>query len=383
MFESICISGDYDLGLLAERAIFYDKVKLIVNEDKLNKLFSKVHPADFISFLEEHREKIQLVYFWVAPVVSTIFPETGKPKITFTSIDEDYVDPYLDYLWEKGGLKTPEGGIIDLPLARRLYKLINKDVVPYTTTKKYAEEMEDELRIVEQMENFIIKTNPLLLKKLPREIKLSLNAIEENQNNVKRYELHHNLDRNIIDPMVFLSNYFNVFSTMEVWSRYSTDFQTDKSSSILIEHRLNSLYKKTVTNAEKIEMFNNSILKSGCIREVLNSGEKNFLDYVELYEKSRKFKEWIENIPPESDFIQEYLNAVAAKTWVDKLPTKTIRFGIFTGAGLFIDSLGGSGLGTLVGTSLSAVDSFVLDKLLKGWKPNHFIEDEFKSFIGV
>ncbi|VXC71274.1 conserved hypothetical protein [Bacillus mycoides] len=381
MFESICISGDYDLGSLAEKAFFYDKVKLIVNEARLNSLFSKVHPANFISFLEEHREKIQLVYFWILPSTRISYPKNKKPQMIFSSVDEDFIDPYLDYLWEKGGMNSPEGTFTDISLARRLYKLMDKDAVSSETAKKYAEEMENENQIITYLENFLLKTNPSLLRKLPTDIKFRLNVIKENLNGVKTYELEHNIDKDIIDPVTFLNTYFNTFSRMEVWSNYSSDFQTDTLSSVLIQQRFNYLYNKTINKNQQIEVFNNTILNTGNIREVLNSGEKNFLDYIALYEKSRRFKEWVKEIPPESNFIQEYFNTITAKTWAEKLPTKTIRFGIFTGAGLFVDSLGGSGVGTLIGTSLSALDSFLLDKLIQGWKPNHFVENEFKRFI--
>ncbi|RSL29702.1 hypothetical protein D7Z54_29925 [Salibacterium salarium] len=381
MFESICISGDYDLGLLAEKALFYDKVKLIVNEDRLNRLFSKVHPASFISFLEEHRENIQLVYFWVLPAVRTFFPKNENPNITFTSIDEDYVDPYLDYLWEKGGLNSPEGSFIDLSLARRLYKLMSKDVVPSETTKKYAEEMENEEKVLAYLENYLLKTDPLSLRKLPRDTKLRLNVVEDDPYTGKKYEMEHNIGEDVLDPFQFLSSYFNTFSTMEVWANYSSDFQTSTMSSILIEHRLNSLYNQTIKQIEQQEVFNNTILKNRSIREVINSGEKNFLDYIDLYERSKKFKQWVTDIPPESNLVQEYINTINAKTWAEKLPSKTIRFGMFTGTGLLVDTLGASGVGTLLGTSLSAVDSFLLDKLITGWKPNHFIENEFESFL--
>jgi hypothetical protein len=37
--------------------------------------------------------------------------------------------------------------------------------------------------------------------------------------------------------------------------------------------------------------------------------------------------------------------------------------------------------GTIAATALSAGDTFLLDKLLKGWKPNHFIEGPLRQFL--
>lgn len=66
---------------------------------------------------------------------------------------------------------------------------------------------------------------------------------------------------------------------------------------------------------------------------------------------------------------------------LDKLPAKSVRWSLFTGAGIGLDALGAGGIGTTAGVALSALDSFVIDKILKGWKPHHFVEGDLKGFI--
>ena len=39
------------------------------------------------------------------------------------------------------------------------------------------------------------------------------------------------------------------------------------------------------------------------------------------------------------------------------------------------------GIGTAVGLGLGALDTFYLDKLISGWKPNQFIEDDVKELL--
>jgi hypothetical protein len=48
-----------------------------------------------------------------------------------------------------------------------------------------------------------------------------------------------------------------------------------------------------------------------------------------------------------------------------------------------MDALGAGGLGTVAGLTISACDQFLLDKLLKGWKPNQFIDEKLKDFLAV
>jgi hypothetical protein len=62
-----------------------------------------------------------------------------------------------------------------------------------------------------------------------------------------------------------------------------------------------------------------------------------------------------------------------AETLIDKLPHKIIRWSLFTGAGVAIDLLGAGGIGTAGGVLMSAADSFLVDRIAKGWKPVQFV----------
>jgi len=83
----------------------------------------------------------------------------------------------------------------------------------------------------------------------------------------------------------------------------------------------------------------------------------------------------------EVHIVRAYYQETVKESWVEKLPGKSTRWSIFTGIGLGLDALGASGLGTAAGVAESAVDSFVLDKLIKGWKPHQFVEKDLKSLF--
>jgi hypothetical protein len=68
--------------------------------------------------------------------------------------------------------------------------------------------------------------------------------------------------------------------------------------------------------------------------------------------------------------------------WADKLPPKTLRWLLFTGGGLALGAAFTNPLtGAIAGTALSLADSFLLDKLIKGWRPSQFIEGPLKDFV--
>jgi hypothetical protein len=62
---------------------------------------------------------------------------------------------------------------------------------------------------------------------------------------------------------------------------------------------------------------------------------------------------------------------VSKEGWFSSLPVKGVRFvvGLALGAA-----------SPAAGAVLSAADMFLLDKL-RGWRPNHFVDDKLKPFL--
>lgn len=79
--------------------------------------------------------------------------------------------------------------------------------------------------------------------------------------------------------------------------------------------------------------------------------------------------------------MNEYCREVTKDSIIDKLPSKAIRWSVFTGAGAVGDLLLTPGIGTISGLVLSVLDGLFLDKLLKGWKPNQFVEEYLFGLI--
>lgn len=107
-----------------------------------------------------------------------------------------------------------------------------------------------------------------------------------------------------------------------------------------------------------------------------------FKDVVAILPKAAKFKEWLHSDAPQRDVVKAYFREVIAPTWIDKLPSKVVRWFVFTGAGIGLDIIGAGGLGTVAGVGLGVVDSFLLDRLIRGWKPSQFVDDHLRKLIG-
>jgi hypothetical protein len=92
--------------------------------------------------------------------------------------------------------------------------------------------------------------------------------------------------------------------------------------------------------------------------------------------RSAPFKKWLKEKDPNADLLREYCREVSRLDWADKLPTKTLRWLVFTAIGLAAGPLG-----AVVGTAIGATDTFLIDRLLKGWKPNQFVEGPLRRFL--
>lgn len=83
---------------------------------------------------------------------------------------------------------------------------------------------------------------------------------------------------------------------------------------------------------------------------------------------SQAFRDWFisENSNETSQqIVERYVNSIGKPSFIDRLPVKTLRFGITTGAGL---------INPVTGAISSAVDSFLLSKWFPGKSPKLFIK---------
>ena len=101
-----------------------------------------------------------------------------------------------------------------------------------------------------------------------------------------------------------------------------------------------------------------------------------------LFVKPNGVKTWrLKYTKPNGNLVRAYYQETIKDSWVEKLPGKSMRWTIFTGLGLGIDALGAGGLGTAAGVTVGAIDTFLADKLVGGWKPHQFVERDLKSLF--
>jgi hypothetical protein len=193
-----------------------------------------------------------------------------------------------------------------------------------------------------------------------------------NKLGVKSGDIHPD---SIIDNARIVDHLLRVEIELFVSSFMNSEITTDLLHSDIIGLKCNDILHKLNNDQDQLELFQNIVFEDGkAIRECINTNPCLFDSILPLLEESEKYHKWTKSIGNDRKLIQEYYQEIASNSWIDKLPPKAVRFSLFTGAGVLIEAACPTGLGTALGIALSAGDTFLLDKIIKGWKPNLYIE---------
>lgn len=173
-----------------------------------------------------------------------------------------------------------------------------------------------------------------------------------------------------------LSHIFNVRSDIYFSAFFESEIATNGLNSNIMKFKyLDTLERRNISDMT-IKGFQDFVLNETVnIYGLIQNGEKTPMEFLKLLEGANKFKDWLKDKDVESNLIKEYYQASISENWIDKMPGKPIRWSIFSGLGIAADLSGAAGLGTILGVGINATDTFLFDKLFKGWKPNHFVTE--------
>jgi len=197
-------------------------------------------------------------------------------------------------------------------------------------------------------------------------------------------EYHKSVDprHSSLSQAYLLSHILTVRETIDGASALQAEIVTDPTHSKLIALKMNHLAQRRIRSDANIAGFQDFAVDNvRAVREAINNKQRGIDDILRLLKRADRFKSWLAKMQPEANIIKEYHRECIATTWADRVPTKTARWALFTGAGLALDGLLHSGAGTALGVGVGALDTFVIDKLIKGWKPNHFVAKSLLSFV--
>lgn len=198
------------------------------------------------------------------------------------------------------------------------------------------------------------------------------------------YHQHVSKDLSTLSEAYILITLADTRRDLLVGSRLNSEFALAPDRALIATCKFAEILSAASSGTRVADLFQEEVVEDlPSIREAVNSGGRTFRDVIQLVEKGEKFKEWLRKHETEQDLRGAYCREIARVDWADRLPPKSARWLLIntlsTGIGLAAAAhpIGGAA----VGLALSAADSFLLERLLKGWKPNQFIEGPLKKFL--
>lgn len=156
---------------------------------------------------------------------------------------------------------------------------------------------------------------------------------------------------------------------------YGGDFYTSTVESRIIRIRHDYLLRRAGIDLSQIAGFKKVAIDNfPTIAEVINNGDRSFDEFLGFLKKSKKFKVWLQGRSPDENLVAAFIEDSTAKSWLDKIPAKSVRY--LLGAAV-------SAIDEASGYAFSVSDTFFLDKILGGWKPNQFVNKQLKDFLTI
>jgi hypothetical protein len=185
-----------------------------------------------------------------------------------------------------------------------------------------------------------------------------------------------------LSPEFLLAHFLSAREAAFISSRHMAELVIDPVSAALMRRRFLFLMHKRDKQVSQIDLFQEMTLQNAKqLREVINRGERSFEEFLELLDAAQRFKRFLGSQNPDKELVSAYYAEITRKGWVDKLPSKAVRLGVTTGLGAVAEALFPGGVAASVSLGISALDALVVDKVLKGWRPNQFIDEKLIPFI--
>ena len=391
MFDSIAYKNGLgpgrliDIGALAEGLLFYRRVVVIGNSATLKDLLAQIPPFILLSLLQDGR--LEFHYLEQQMGISTNSTSNGQSihgLVQFSSPDHS-IEKIGPRAFKEAAGSTGQaivGASRFTQLLRPMnYSGFDQESMLLALSDQQATETSVKSLIQTVVPDFKFSGEPRFRIEREHErlhIDTDLDFVELNRLYHKTVPASHST----ITEAYILSLMQRAYEATFFAASLDTEIAVDPLERSVQGRCVEAVVRRNTRSKSQIESFMDLTLEEGhAIREAVNSGVVSFSSVVKLLDSADKFRHWLHQHPIDSNLVKSYYQEVVKESWVERLPGKSARWSIFTGIGLGIDSLGASGLGTAAAVAVSAVDSFLGDKLAKGWKPHQFVEGDLKALF--
>jgi hypothetical protein len=393
MFEAITFSiydkhdtnNPLDIGWLVECMLFYERVTVVANQDILKQLIKYFGVENLLILIEEDLLSVIYTESQVGIITNTVNNIQYHEILEFSSPQHTYQDEIRRICIDTAG-KPGRGRRLSQKIQDKIQVITKHDSIILKGTRQSF-----------LNQTYIEAAAKLIIKELVPEVGNVSQVLFHTVNtpngvqivtNVDFQALNHLYHKTIspkhssLSPAYILVHLLGMERELYFSSSRLSELASSGLSAKLAEQKIDYVISRSMKSSETLKNFTGLIFNnSKAVREAVNANRIDLVDLISVLRKSKEFKKWIVGVKPEEDLIKSYYEEVTKKTFVDKLPGKSIRWGIFTGLGLAADTVATGGFGTIAGITIGALDTFYVDKLISGWKPNQFIEQDVKKLI--
>jgi hypothetical protein len=185
-----------------------------------------------------------------------------------------------------------------------------------------------------------------------------------------------------LTPEFLINHLLEARAAIFMGAKYLGELVVDPATSSIIKLKCIELMRKRDAQVNELDLFQELNLPNAKkVRECINSGERTFAEFLKLLDHAQKFKDWLGIRSPDQRLLQEYYRATTENSWLDNLGTKATRWAITTGLAAAAEAFYPTGLAMAGAQGISLLDATMLDRIVRGWRPNHFIEGRLGQFV--
>jgi hypothetical protein len=179
-----------------------------------------------------------------------------------------------------------------------------------------------------------------------------------------------------VEPLtmaLLLSQIQEARADLAMAAHYGCDFATSTTTSAVVQLRHDVLLQRTRTNEAAQKAFAEvAIPDMPAVSEVVDAGERSFDEFLRLLDRSERFKRWVKSANPDEGLAREYMLAVSSQDWIQTTKVKVVRYML---------TLAAEATHPFAGIAAGFSDNFLTEKLLGGWRPNHFVQARLVPFL--
>jgi len=392
MFERIVLRRSLDgleitAGEIAEALLFYQSVHIVLDYSSLGGLVKSIGMPTILKVLS--LPDVKTTYIEEMTGTQTEQTSTGfeYSLVTFMITGHRDVGQFqsrnkrLEYMLESHGYKKSE--------AKKFVKQFRKCVIyKKLGDDNYIKGGLIPAALTDLLDNkYVEEASKIVAQQLLGNQSLQTDFFFRINSSGEKFRVATNLDFDVISkiqqikdqnagqytPAHVTSALLNASIGVIFAGHYGGDFYTSKTESKIIQLRQNYLLHRFQLDRSEISRFKEVALKgSPDIAEVINQEQRSFEEFLELLSSARKFKRWLKGKSPDESIVAGYLEDVTAVGWLSSIPGKLLRYVVSASVGT---------IDPITSLAFSAGDSFFLERLFSGWKPNHFISEKVKPFI--